>query len=172
MSSLPLVFAHGLEGAPQGTKISALRAAGLNVVAPDGRGLPLAERIAGLEAATRDGGVVLGGSSYGGLAAAWLASQYPQRFLGLLLCAPALHHSEAPALHPDQIVIAPTIPTWILHGAHDDIVPIGVSQALQQRSGAHVTLEAVEDDHRLVSSIPRLVEIARALTAEAAPATR
>ena len=57
MSSLPLVFAHGLEGAPQGTKISALRAGGLNVVAPDGRGLPLAERIAGLDAATAAGGV-------------------------------------------------------------------------------------------------------------------
>ena len=70
----PIVFAHGLEGTPNGAKITALRDAGFQVVAPDGRGLPLAQRIEGLDAATCEGGLILAGSSYGGLAAAWLAA--------------------------------------------------------------------------------------------------
>ena len=46
-----IVFAHGLEGSPTGAKIQALRAAGLAVDAPDGRGLLLAARIEGLRQA-------------------------------------------------------------------------------------------------------------------------
>lgn len=164
MPSLPIVFAHGLEGAPQGTKIAALQAAGLDVIAPDGRGLPLVERIAGLEVATRGGGVVLGGSSYGGLAATWLAARYPERFCGLILCAPALHWTEDPVEDPERLVIPASIPTHILHGTQDTVVPIAVSERLKHRSGAHVFLEAVEDGHRLVGSIDRLVAIARAVS--------
>ena len=163
MSLLPIVFAHGLEGAPQGTKIASLKAAGLQVNAPDGRGLPLAERIAGLEAATRAGGIVLGGSSYGGLAATWLACQYPERFCGLILCAPALYLREDPVSDPNTLKIPQSIPTHILHGTQDTVVPIEVSEKIQRRSGAHVILEPVDDDHRLVQSIPRLIEIARAM---------
>jgi len=161
MSSLPLVFAHGLEGAPKGAKISALKAAGIEVIAPDGRELVLADRIAGLEAATRGGGVVLGGSSYGGLAAAWLAQQYPERFCGLILCAPALHWREDPVQNPELLVAPMGLPTHILHGKADDVVPLMVSERYQQRSGDHVVLEAVEDGHRLVDSIDRLVAIVR-----------
>jgi len=163
MSPLPIVFAHGLEGAPEGTKITALRAAGLEVIAPDGRGLVLADRIAGLESATRDGPVILGGSSYGGLAAAWLATQHPARFRGLVLCAPALHWSEAPVQHPERLCAPEGLPTWILHGTQDEVVPIAVSERYRDASGPHVTLEALEDGHRLQGSIPRLVSVARML---------
>ena len=45
----PIVFAHGLEGSPQGRKIQHLRSNGFEVIAPDGRGLALAERLVGLE---------------------------------------------------------------------------------------------------------------------------
>ncbi len=164
MSSLPIVFAHGLEGAPGGTKISALRRSGLNVVAPDGRGRVLAERIALLEELTRDGPVILGGSSYGGLAAAWLAAQYPERFLGLLLCAPALHWTEEPVLAPEQLVAPRSIPTHILHGVLDEVVPLSVSQRYRERSGDHVHLEVLEDGHRLSRSIERLVQVASAMS--------
>lgn len=163
MSPLPIVFAHGLEGAPQGTKIRALQAAGLQVIAPDGRGLPLAERIAGIEEATRAGGFILAGSSYGGLAATWLAVEHPERFVGLLLCAPALHFCEPPVDDPEQLVIPTGLPTHILHGVHDEIVPIGVSERLVERSGAHVVLEEVHDGHRLADSLGPLVAAARHL---------
>ena len=37
----PIVFAHGLEGSPEGRKIQYLRSHNFEVRAPDGRGLPL-----------------------------------------------------------------------------------------------------------------------------------
>jgi pimeloyl-ACP methyl ester carboxylesterase len=163
MSPVPIVFAHGLEGAPQGTKIAAMQAAGLQVIAPDGRGKLLAERIDDLERATRAGGVVLGGSSYGGLAAAWLAALHPERFCGLLLCAPALHLIEAPVMDPQALVAPSSLPTILLHGRADSVVPIRLSQQYQQRSGPHVVLRELDDDHRLAGSIPALIEAARSL---------
>jgi len=164
MSPIPLVFAHGLEGAPQGTKITALKEAGLEVIAPDGRGMVLSDRIAGLEAATRGGGVVLGGSSYGGLAAAWLAARFPDRFLGLLLCAPALHLYEDPVTDPEALCAPPGLHTHILHGAGDEVVPIDASRRYLARSGSHVTLQTVDDGHRLTASIPALIAAARRMT--------
>ena len=100
----PIVFAHGLEGSPNGRKIQTLRSAGFSVDAPDGRGLALADRIAGIEGATRGRRVVLIGSSYGGLAAAHLASLYPERLEGLLLLAPALHRKEEPVFSPESLM--------------------------------------------------------------------
>ena len=70
-----LLFAHGLEGSPQGTKVRFLRDAGLDVVAPDLQGLALVERIARIEALSAAGDVLLTGSSYGGLTAAIVAAR-------------------------------------------------------------------------------------------------
>ena len=40
-----IIFAHGLEGSPNGSKIRALREAGFDVIAPDFQGMVLAERV-------------------------------------------------------------------------------------------------------------------------------
>lgn len=159
----PVIFAHGLEGRPDGTKPRALRAAGLDPVCPDGRGLPLAPRVEGIRAAVAARpGAILVGSSYGGLAALFVAAEAPERLGGLLLLAPALHWSEAPATHPERLVVPPTLPTAVLHGLGDDVVPIGVSRALRDRC-PHVALEEVHDDHLLHASLDRMVALARAL---------
>lgn len=156
----PIVFAHGLEGSPQGRKIQHLRSNGFEVIAPDGRGLALAERLVGLEKATRQGDVLLAGSSYGGLAAAHLALVYPERFVGLLLMAPALHHSEAPV--QDAAALRPPVglPTIVIHGVHDSVVPIEVSRRYVQGGG---TLIEREDDHRLVQSLDQITFAASSL---------
>ena len=44
-----IIFAHGLEGTPNGSKIQALRASGFEVLAPDFQGMVLNERVALLE---------------------------------------------------------------------------------------------------------------------------
>ena len=44
-----IIFAHGLEGSPNGSKIRSLRDAGFEVVAPDFQGMNLAERVDLLE---------------------------------------------------------------------------------------------------------------------------
>ncbi len=41
-----IIFAHGLEGTPNGSKIQALRASGFEVLAPDFQGMVLSERVA------------------------------------------------------------------------------------------------------------------------------
>ncbi len=158
-----IVFAHGLEGSPHGTKVRALREAGFEVVAPDGRGRDLAARVAGLQEATARGGVVLAGSSYGGLAAAFLAQRFPERFTGLLLCAPAFNLAEAPADRPETIVAPAGLETIVIHGRADDIVPVEVSRAYRDRSGPHVTLREVDDGHRLASSLDAILKAARTL---------
>lgn len=168
-----IVFAHGLEGTPEGSKVQALRAAGFPVDAPDGQGMVLADRIPGLrEALLRHADrapgerLVLAGSSYGGLAAAWLAVEQGHRLDGLLLLAPALHHREPPASQPEALVAPPAVPTVIIHSRDDDIVPISVSRAYFAASralGRSVELIEVDGDHALRGQLEVIVEQAGGL---------
>lgn len=156
----PIVFAHGLEGSPEGRKIQHLRCHGFHVVAPDGRGLPLLARLEGLEEATRSGGVVLAGSSYGGLAAAHLAFTYPERLVGLLLMAPALHRSEPPIADASQLRPPTGVRTIVIHGTSDAVVPIEVSH---RYCAFGATLIETEDDHRLIQSLDSIVRAVQRL---------
>ena len=163
---VPIVFAHGLEGHPEGTKVQWLKKQGFDVVAPDGQGLVLHDRLVDLERETRQGGVLLVGSSYGGLAAAWLAQQYPDRFVGLLLLAPALHHTEPPVVDAALLTAPVTVPTRVIHGVSDDIVPIGVSRRYCELSGSHTQLLEVDDGHRLSDSLATISHAAFQLMGE------
>lgn len=154
-----VVFAHGLEGSPQGRKSTALREAGLEPIVPDGTEKVLSLRVQDLVEVTAPGDVVLVGSSYGGLAAALVAARYPDRFRALVLCAPALEFREPPNLEPLALVAPRSIPTHILHGTGDTVVPLAWSRRYRDRSGPHVVLEEVDDDHSLGASIPRLVAV-------------
>ena len=156
-----ILLAHGLEGSPQGRKAQALRAAGLSLLAPDQRGKVLAERIAELEAlSAHQSPMLLVGSSYGGLAAAWLAEAHPSRWRGILLLAPALHYEEPPAL--GERTAPAGLPVVILHGIHDEVVPIEASRAYARRSPG-VLLHELEDDHRLEAHLDRIVAEVQAL---------
>ena len=44
-----IIFAHGLEGSPNGSKIQSMRNYGIEVIAPDFQGMPLIERVELLE---------------------------------------------------------------------------------------------------------------------------
>lgn len=165
-----LIWAHGLEGSPHGTKVQALRAAGLDVVAPDCRNLALADRLVILKGVLAEHAArrpVLAGSSYGGLATAWLAAQAPHRLRGLLLCAPALHYREAPIPPEAALRPPPALPVRVIHGLPDAVVPVSGSRAYVEGAGGDVRLVEVDDDHRLASSLADIVALAREL--EAAP---
>ena len=136
-----IIFAHGLEGTPNGSKIQTLRNSGIEVIAPDFQGMPLIERVELLEKISADYAdkkPILGGSSYGGLTAAIVAMRYPDRFRGLLLCAPALHLKEPPVDDSIILVVPKGMPTVIIHGVEDDIVPISCSIEYAQRSGEEI----------------------------------
>lgn len=160
---MTVVFCHGLEGSPQGRKAQALRAAGLDVVAPDFTGQDLAARVSTLmPVLAAHPGCVLVGSSYGALAAlcgSILRARAGHRTAGLLLCAPALLRSEAPA---DVLDLAPPCPTRILHGRRDELIPLALVAAF---AAAHpqVTLEILEDGHVLAASLDRIVQVTREL---------
>ncbi|MXW21162.1 MAG: alpha/beta hydrolase [Gammaproteobacteria bacterium] len=119
-----VLFAHGQESGPWGTKITALaqdaRDAGLEADSIDYRGMPdPAARAAKLVARMRESSdeILLVGSSMGGYVAVAAAQQQPAA--GLFLMAPALAVPGWPKL--GGIVSAPA---FIVHGWQDDIVPI------------------------------------------------
>ena len=155
-----ILLAHGLEGSPQGGKATALTAAGFEVVAPDGRGKALAARIEDLRSAMDgDREMVLVGSSYGGLAAAFLANELRDQLRGVILCAPALIRSEPPVVHPEQLTIPSDLPCIIIHGRQDRVIPISASRELVERC-PHVELLERDDDHGLRGSLDTLVHAA------------
>lgn len=152
-------MAHGLEGSPEGAKVQAYRAAGLVVVAPDGRSLSLAERVAQLRLLVPEHpGAILVGSSYGGLAAAALVDELGEGhgLSALVLLAPALHWREPPVDDPDALVVPTSLPCTVFHGEGDTVVSIDVSRRLAARC-PHVDLIATDDDHSLGATLPRIV---------------
>ncbi len=158
----PVVFAHGLESGPIGRKSQHLMDEGFAVVAPDCRKQPLIDRISALQAALdAHPDAVLVGSSYGGLASAWIATQRP--LAGLLLLAPALHWNEPPIADVEALAIPASTPTAILHGLHDAVVPIAVSRRLAARS-PHAALRELDDGHALGNSLQAIVGALRQLT--------
>ncbi len=165
-----IIFAHGLEGSPNGSKIRALRNAGFDVVAPDFQGMVLAERVdllheICLEYASEQ--PILAGSSYGGLTAAIVAMRMENAFRGLLLCAPALHLVEPP-VDDKTVLVAPNgLKTIIIHGLEDDIVPISCSIEYASRSKNEiVAFHKVNDGHRLAESHQEIIGAAQLLSAE------
>ncbi|MDE0489739.1 MAG: alpha/beta fold hydrolase [Gammaproteobacteria bacterium] len=119
-----VLFSHGQESGPWGTKITALaqdaRDAGLEVDSIDYRGMPdPAARAAKLVARMRESSdeILLVGSSMGGYVAVAAAQQQPAA--GLFLMAPALAVPGWPKL--GETVSAPA---FIVHGWQDDIVPL------------------------------------------------
>ena len=163
-----IIFAHGLEGSPNGSKIRSLRDAGFEVVAPDFQGMVLAERVDLLEEICLEYASqqpVLAGSSYGGLTAAIVAMRMPDAFRGLLLCAPALHLAEPP-VDDETVLIAPNgLKTIIIHGLEDDIVPISCSIEYASRSSNEiVAFHQVDDGHRLAESHRKIIDAAQLLT--------
>ena len=165
-----IVFAHGLEGSPNGSKIRSLRDSGFEVVAPDFQGMVLAERVDLLEEICLEYASqqpVLAGSSYGGLTAAIIAMRMPDAIRGLLLCAPALHLVEPP-VDDETVLVAPNgLKTIIIHGLEDDVVPISCSIEYASRSSNEiVAFHQVNDGHRLAESHQEIIGAAQLLSGE------
>ena len=158
-----LVWAHGLWGSPNGSKVTAVRESGIEVISPDFNEMELVDRVELLEKTIQIGDVVLAGSSWGGLACALTAQKKPDKLKGLLLLAPALHYPETPNDNPDNLIAPEGIPVTIIHSKTDDIVPISASKDYVKRSGNNVNLIVVEDSHVLENSIELIISEANKL---------
>lgn len=145
-----LLFFHGKESGPFGTKYRKLKERFGGVVAPDFQGMNFVERLYRAEALTRGKeDLVVVGSSFGGLLIARLYTLYPERIKGYVLLAPALH------IPGHDILSAPPM-SEVIHGKNDDVVPLSASEAFCEAHG--VPLHVVEDDHRLHGSLDLMIE--------------
>ncbi len=147
-----VVFSHGKESGPWGSKITAMAAAardlGLAVESVDYRGVEDPRvRVDKLLAAGagRQGSLVLVGSSMGGYVSAAAARRLRAR--GLFLLAPAFYMPGFEAYTPQDI----DCPTAIVHGWHDVIVPVenSIRWAREHKAALHI----LDSDHRLQDQI-------------------
>ena len=152
-----LIWAHGLWGSPNGSKVTAIRESGIEVVSPDFNNMELEKRIEILNEIVSKEEVILAGSSYGGLACALVAQQQPEQVKGMLLLAPALHLPESPNDFPDNLIAPNDLPITIIHSTTDEIVPISASQNYIERSENNINLIEVEDSHVLENSIELII---------------
>jgi len=152
-----VVFSHGQESGPWGTKIRAMaelvRGLGCEVESIDYQGI--ADPTARVEKCVRECSgirdrIILVGSSMGGHVATAAAQQIGAT--GLFVLAPAYFMEGYEDLTP----VPPDIPICIVHGWHDDIVPVGNSIRYGQACGA--TLHIVDGDHRLTGNIEEINE--------------
>jgi pimeloyl-ACP methyl ester carboxylesterase len=149
-------FAHGKESGPWGRKIQALAAVaarqGFAVTSPDYSFTFEPERrldyLLSLQPAAQT--LVLVGSSMGGYVSArasrWLRPQ------GLFLIAPAVY---MPGYDADPEPTAGRIE--IVHGWHDEVVPVGNALRLAERCRA--TLHLLDSEHTLNDQIPYLEQL-------------
>jgi pimeloyl-ACP methyl ester carboxylesterase len=148
---LRIVFAHGLESGPQGRKTQWLRAAGHEVVAPDGRGASLGDRTTQLAAILpQHPEALIVGSSFGGLVALLAAARCVRdghAIAGMLLLAPAIVLPPPPG---DVVPCPLPWPTTVLHGMRDEILDPDPVRTWAHAHGAR-WLEC-DDDHSLAAS--------------------
>lgn len=155
-----VIFSHGQESGPWGRKIEAMAATvrklGCAAISIDYQGIAdPTERVHKLLAECRDieDSLLLVGSSLGGHVAT--AGAQSLNAVGLFVLAPAFFMPGYEELTPD----APDMPICIVHGWHDDIVP--VENSIRFARQCHATLHVVDGDHRLTANIDEINDYLR-----------
>jgi predicted alpha/beta-hydrolase family hydrolase len=167
------ILSHGFESGPDATKVTALAAAaercGWTHERPDytdldakravgefGDVMARLQRLHALAgAAAERGPLVLAGSSLGAWISARVSLQVP--VAGLFLLAPPVRMAPAPALE------AAAVPTSIVHGWDDELIPAADVVAWAQPRRARLLL--VDDSHRLSAHVAETADAFAALLA-------
>lgn len=155
MAARYVVFSHGKESGPWGTKISAMadvaRSEGWQAESVDYRGVDdPQDRVTRLLSFCRDlqGDLVLVGSSLGGHVAT--SASVLLRAQGLFLLAPAFY---MPGYEP-QTPKPTQCPITIVHGWRDDVVPVDNSIRFARQYRA--TLHIIDADHRMQDDVAQI----------------
>lgn len=163
--AMRVVFSHGKESGPWGRKISAMAALvrdlGLGVESVDYQGMddPRARVEKLVTVAGRiEEPLVLVGSSMGGHVSAAAAGQLRPR--GLFLLAPAFYMPGFESYTPQDV----PCPAAIVHGWHDDIVP--VENSIRWAREHHAALHILDSDHRLEDRIEAICALLRSFLGE------
>jgi surfactin synthase thioesterase subunit len=147
-----VIFSHGQESGPWGTKIKAMaemvKELGCRAESIDYQGIAdPTERVEKLvtECAGIADKLLLVGSSMGGHVATAAAERV--NAAGLFVLAPAYYMEGYEDLTPPP----PRIPTCIVHGWHDDVVP--AENSIRFASECKAELHLIDGDHRLTDNI-------------------
>ncbi|MDJ0698456.1 MAG: YqiA/YcfP family alpha/beta fold hydrolase [Woeseiaceae bacterium] len=152
---MTVVFSHGQESGPWGTKIRAMaemvEGMGCKVESIDYQGIKdPTERVEKLlaDCADIDESLLLVGSSMGGHVATAAAEDLVAA--GIFVLAPAYYMEGYEELTP----VPPDLPICIVHGWRDDIVP--VENSIRFARQCRATLHLVDGDHRLTENIDEI----------------
>ncbi|MGI9272560.1 MAG: YqiA/YcfP family alpha/beta fold hydrolase [Woeseiaceae bacterium] len=150
-----VIFSHGQESGPWGTKIRSMaelvKSLGCAADSIDYQGIAdPTERVDKLmaECASIDDALVLVGSSMGGHVATSAAAELEA--VGLFVLAPAYYMPGYEELTPTP----PDIPICIVHGWNDDVVP--VENSIRFAAGCNAELHVLDSDHRLTANIDEI----------------
>jgi pimeloyl-ACP methyl ester carboxylesterase len=167
-----ICFFHGLDSSPQGTKSTLLRRHYPRIWIP---ALPpdVEERLNILDREVNRPMVVVG-SSLGGLTALLFAMRKPQWVEGMVLLAPAVGTNSPDLFDAHQMKVLQTvyipagIPTTVIAGIRDDVIPISAIRSMVARSPDphRITLHEVDDDHNLHQSLDLMRQSIRGILDE------
>jgi len=150
-----VIFSHGQESGPWGTKIRAMadcvRGMGCEADSVDYQGIAdPTERVGKLiyECGDIAAPLVLVGSSMGGHVATAAAARLGAA--GLFVLAPAYFMPGYEELTPN----APGLPICIVHGWRDDVVP--VENSIRFAKSCNAELHVLDGDHRLTDNIDEI----------------
>jgi pimeloyl-ACP methyl ester carboxylesterase len=157
-----LIFLHGSESDSNSSKALLLRELFPGMLTPDFKGT-FAERMEQLYPIVGDQkNWIIIGSSYGGLMGVVFTCDHPAQVKRLVLLAPAILRDPSgvfldpltgnelaysrKSVRGTQFV---SVPTTIIHGTEDDVVPLEPVRKIAQELFTDLRYIVVEDNHRL-----------------------
>jgi len=146
------IFIHGLESSNQGTKSVFFRERYPDMVIPYFTG-SLDERMKSLNSVlVQKTGIILVGSSFGGLMAAIFAMENEERVERMILLAPAINLVEFAEYRSKTL----SVPVWMYHGRSDEVIPLNDVEKVAKSVFHHLSFHVVEDDHYLQNTFRTL----------------
>ena len=152
MDNSRIIYLHGLESTSQSGKARQFAEKFTGMLTPDFTG-SFEERMKQLKPILgRKKNWTIIGSSFGGLMGATFTLDHPMQVRKLILLAPAL------MLEPfaSRLLTPVSVPTIIVHGTEDDVVPLEPVRELAKQAFTYLTYYVVEDGHRLQKAFTEL----------------
>lgn len=166
MDNAKIIYLHGSDSSSKSGKARQFAELFLGMKTPDFTG-SFEERMSQLyKVLGKEKSWTIIGSSYGGLMAAVFASEKPNQVRKLVLLAPAILQNES-GIYMDPVIGEPlqgnrknlriiSIPTVIVHGSQDDVVPLEPVRKTAEVLFTDVEFIVVEDGHRLQKAFGEL----------------
>jgi len=146
------IFIHGLDSSNQGTKSVFFKEKYPDMVIPYFTG-SLDARMKSLRSVLfQETGIILVGSSFGGLMAAIFAMENEERVERMILLAPAINLVEFADYRSKTL----SVPVWIYHGSADEVIPLNEVEKVAKSVFRHLSFHVVEDDHYLYKTFKTL----------------